>query len=343
MAYTHGVIDADGHVLEDVRDFVQFLPAPYNDPKLTATYSPFPTLDGRLRSSNTGPTSAEMWLQFLDTTGIDVGVIYPTVPLSIGLVQDRHREKMAQVLSRSYNNWVAERLAKHSDRLKPVAVIAPQNPEDAALELRRAVKELGFCGAMLPAVMTPMQQFGDDKFEPIWAEAERLNCPLAIHGAPQHGLGLDIFPRHIEAHVLEHPIPLFMHVTGMVFGGVFERHPRLKIAFLEAGVGWIPYLMDRLDYEYETRPGEAPEITKKPSEYLASGQIYASCEAEEVSVADVIKRFPASCVLYASDYPHERQLELYKHDLEEFQEREDIGDEAKRLILFENAKRFYNL
>lgn len=343
MPFPHGVIDADGHILEDVQDLVRYFPAPYNDPKLTATYAPFPTLDGRLRSSSTGPSTVEMWLEFLDQTGIDVGVIYPTVPLSIGLVQDRSREKMDQILSRSYNNWVADRFARHSDRLKPVAVIAPQNPEDAALELRRAVQTLGFCGAMLPAVMTPMQHYGQPQFEPIWAEAERLGCPLAIHGAPQQGLGLDIFHRHIEAHVLEHPIPLFMHVTGMIFEGVFERHPKLKLAFLEAGVGWIPYLMDRLDYEYETRPGEAPEIRQKPSSYLASGQIYASCEAEEISVADVVKRFPASAILYASDYPHERQLELYKHDLEEFQERNDLSSETKQLILFENAKRFYNL
>lgn len=341
MQARYHVIDSDGHLFEDTSAVAKRLPHPYSDPKWAGSYPIFPTLDGRFRRAQTGITTAEQWLEFLDATGIDVGVIYPTLALSLGLVQNRADETMAQYLSRAYNDWVAETYAAKSARLRPVAILAPQEPELAAQELERAVRELKLCGAMLPSVTTPLSHFGDPRYEVLWETAERLNCPLAIHGAPQAGLPLDIFRRHIEAHVLEHPLPLFMHVTGMVFEGVFERHPNLDVAFLEAGAGWLPYLMDRMDYEYETRPHDAPAIRKKPSEYLRSGHIYVTCEPEEASVAYVVERFPASCLLYASDFPHERSLELYRHDLEELQEREDLPAGVVRQMLWDNPRRFY--
>lgn len=343
MTHSHHVIDSDGHLFEDVAAIAKYLPSPFKDPLWSQSYPLFPTLDGHFRRASTGITHADMWLQFMDATGIDLGVIYPTLGLSIGLVQNRADEKMGQLLAQGYNNWVSDAYAQVNDRLRPIAMLAPQEPEEAAREMNRVVTELGMCGVMLPAVTTPLSHYGDPRYEPIWAEAERLDCPVAIHGAPQIGLPLDIFPRHIEAHVLEHPVPIFMHVTGMIFEGVFERHPRLKIAYLEAGAGWLPYLMDRMDYEYETRPGDAPAISKKPSDYLTSGNVYATCEVEEESVAYVVQRFPTSCLLYASDFPHERSLELYRHDLEEFQERSDLTAEIKHQILYTNPLQFYRL
>lgn len=343
MDYRYQVIDADGHLVEDIADLARFLPKPYNDPKIAGSYPLFPTLDGRFRPLPTGPTTAQSWLEFLDATEIDVGIIYPTAALSLGLVQNRNQDAMALILAQAYNNWVAEAYAAQSPRLKPVALLPSQDPEAAAEELERAVRQLGFCAGMLPAVTSPVCHFGDPRYEILWQTAERLDTALAIHGAPQTGLPLESFRRQIEAHVLEHPIPLFMHVTGMIFEGVFERHPHLRIGYLEAGAGWLPYLMDRLDYEYETRPDDAPAISKKPSEYLRSGNVYVTCEPEEQTVAYVIERFPASGLLYASDFPHERSLELYKHDLEELEERTDLPETVKRQMLYDNPRRFYHL
>ena len=156
-----------------------------------------------------------------------------------------------------------------------------QDVDQAVLELRRGVEELGLSGGVLPAVTYTRKPYGHPDFLPIIEEAQRLDVPLAIHAGPQSHLGLEVFEKHIEAHVLTHPVPIMGHLISMVYNGVFERCPRVRIVFLEAGAGWIPFLMERMDYEYKARPSAAPDLKRLPSEAIRSGNVYVSCENEE--------------------------------------------------------------
>jgi predicted TIM-barrel fold metal-dependent hydrolase len=187
---------------------------------------------------------------------------------------------------------------------------------------------------------------GDPEFWPLYEEAERLNCPIAIHGAPSQGIGINFFTRFAQTQSLEHPIAQMIQLTSMVFEGVFERFPTLRVAFLEAGAGWVPYMMDRLDRSYDAWSGaEYKEfgewVKKRPSEYIASGNVYFSSEGSEESMAYAIQRIGDQVMLYASDYPHETNVERAKHEIEELLEREDFSEQTKQNILCENVQRFY--
>jgi predicted TIM-barrel fold metal-dependent hydrolase len=237
-----------------------------------------------------------------------------------------------------------ERFTRENPTLKGVALLPVQNPIEAAAELRRAKTDLGFVAGLLPAVTVLHKGYGHPDFDPIFREAEHLDLPLAVDGAPSRGLGFDFFDKFIQVHTLEHPFAILIQFTNMVFEGVFERFPKLRVAFLEVGSGWLPYMMDRMDEEYE-KPYrfQAPLLKKKPSEYIRSGQIWSTCEVEEKTLPQVVKHFNPSCLMWPSDYPHERLPEMFKPDLPAFMARQDITNDHKRLILYENPKRFYSL
>jgi predicted TIM-barrel fold metal-dependent hydrolase len=101
--------------------------------------------------------------------------------------------------------------------------------------------------------------------------------PLTIHGAPSRGMGFDFFNKFLHVHTPEHPFAILIQFTHMVFEGVFVRFPKLRVAFLEAGCGWLPYMMDRMDEEME-KPYrvQAPLLKQKPSELIRNGQIWTT-------------------------------------------------------------------
>jgi len=216
-------------------------------------------------------------------------------------------------------------------------------------ELSRAVTELKMVGAVLPANSAELgirRGLGHPDFWPVYEEAERLGVPLALHGAPSMNLGINFFTQFAQTQALEHPLAQMIQLTSMVMEGVFERFPRLRVAYLEAGAGWVPYIMDRLDRSYEVWAGakyrEFSEwLKKRPSEYVASGRLYFSCEGGERSLATAIDRIGHQTLLFASDFPHETNMERCRHEIEELLERSDLSDEAKQGIFHDNILRFY--
>ena len=124
-------------------------------------------------------------------------------------------------------------------------------------------------GGMLPAVLSPMRGYGLPQFDPIYAAAEKLDVPIAVHGRAAVELGLDHMPSFAGVYPLSHPFSQMQQLTSMMIHGVFERFPRLRVAFLEAGCGWVPYLADRLDESWEHRINRWPHPTKRcPSEIM---------------------------------------------------------------------------
>jgi predicted TIM-barrel fold metal-dependent hydrolase len=166
---------------------------------------------------------------------------------------------------------------------------------------------------------------------------------LGVHASGSHlgGAGVDLFPQFIQAHTCSHAFGQMRQITSMVFEGIPERFPRLRIAYLEAGCGWAPYWAERMDDEYAKRASEAPALTRKPSDYVRSGSIFFSCEADEWLLPQALKLIGENQVVYASDFPHWDHS--YPASLDEIRDRGDITDTQKRKILSDNTRRLYGL
>jgi len=153
---------------------------------------------------------------------------------------------------------------------------------------------------------------------------------------------VDRFTNYIQVHCISFPFDQMTAMTALVSGGVFERHPRLKVAFLEAGAGWVPFFMDRLHEHYEKR-GDWVERgwRRDPHQYLQAGNIWVTCEPEEPILPGVIDVLGSDFIMFASDYPHwdGEWPESTKH----LRTRPDISEEAREKIGGLNAQRFYSL
>ena len=201
--------------------------------------------------------------------------------------------------------------------------------------------ELGLPGAMLPSTGLPLH-LGHQNYWPIYEEAEKLDCPLAVHGGSNRGMGLDTFTVMTASHVLHHPIPLMISLVSFIYDGVFDRFPNLRVAFMEGGCGWLPCVLDRMKRNvgyYKHYKGPALE----PLEYIAGGRLLIGCEGSEETLAYVIRRVGAKPFAYASDYPHEVDFVAAQREIEEMAERPDLSREEKQAVLGANAKRFFKL
>ena len=341
-----GVVDADGHVFERYQELKEHLEGRFRGLRRLDTFPLFPTLDGwprgLLAPDAEDAIDFDGWKRFLDDSGLEQSVLYPTAGLACGLIQSA---EWACAISRGYNNWLYERYLRSEARLRGVALLPVQDPGAAASELEHAVTRQGMVAGLLPAVTALNKGYGHPDFHPIYETAQRLDVPLVVHGAPSRGLGFDFFTTFVKVHALEHPVAIMIQFTSMVMDGVFETFPTLRVGYLEAGCGWTPYMMDRLDYEYEAiwgRPG-APLLKRKPSEYIKGGNVYVTCELKEESLTYALERLGTNNVMYPSDFPHERAWSEFSRDVPAFLAREDISEQAKRNVLSNNAKRFYRL
>ena len=329
------IIDADGHVTESEASVQRFMRPEFRR-EIRPDVDPWDrSQGGKLGKRNEDP---HVQLADLDQEGIDVQVIYPT-NLSNNANPDTPR---ALEWARAYNDWLAEFCAVNPSRLKGVATIALQDVDVAVREVRRAVEELGHVAVMMPTNVMD-RDIGRPEFWPFYEEVERLGIPLAVHGGINaatrvHGR----FDKFISVHTISFPFECMMALVGLVFAGVPEKFPKMKIAVLEGCCGWIPFLMDRMDEEFEKQGWrDAPLLTRKPSEYLASEQFYYSIEIEESMVPTVIQRIGVERLLWASDYPHWDTS--WPHSVSHFLSRTDISEADKRTMLGDNPAHLYGL
>lgn len=328
------VIDADGHVLESMAGLSERLAPRWQRAKLFPGDVWDRNLRGKLGALPRGP---EDQVAAIDADGVDVTVLYPTAGLSIASVREI---EFATALAGAYNDWLHAFCETNPARLKYVALLAPQDAAAAAVELRRAVTERGAVGAMLPTNVPLRPDWGHSYYDPIYAEAERLDVGLAFHATMHEALGALRFNNFINVHTVSHPVEQLMALCGTVVGGVFERFPRLRLAYLESGCGWVPYIMDRLDEEVEKRGAdEAPYLTHLPSEYIKSGRIFFGVECGEKTIPDAVRWGLEDTLLYSSDYPHWDGD--WPRTIQAVTGRADLSTDTKRKMLRDNAVRFY--
>lgn len=335
------VIDADGHVTETADQLNAYLGGVrghFQGHRLTYPQDGWDrSLGGKL---GTRASDAATWLRAMDEGEMETAVLYPTDGLGIGWVRE---PAWAVALAAAWNDFFFNEFHEQSPRLRGVALVAPHEPREAAKELRRAVTELGMVGVMLPAVGYRLP-LGSRELDPIYEEAQRLGCMVGVHATVRgpHFFGADLFDTFVEVHTMSHAIAQMMQMTSMIYQGVPERFPDLKIAFLEAGCTWAPYWANRMDEEWEKRGEvEAPDCKRKPSDYIRGGNIYFPVEDGESLVGPAADFLGHDQLFYASDFPHWDHS--YPESLRSLAARPDLSADLKRKILADNAARLYAL
>jgi uncharacterized protein len=354
MAREVAVIDCDGHLVESVPEMAEYMDPMVRANALTPLRNRqgvFPSLDGfhyptserpedetdsKVRASSYRPGSGEDVLAFLEQAEIEHTVLYPSEGLGVGNIGV---PEYAVRLCRAYNDYVADRFRRISPRIHPAALIPMQNPKEAVVELRRAVKELDLAGAMLPSTGLPLH-LAHEYYWPVYEEAARLGCPLGVHGGANRDIcHLDTFSNRLGARLLWHPMPLMVALVAFIYHGLFDRLPDLRISFLEGGAAWTVPVFERMERDSEFFAG----AQRKLPDYLTSGQILVGCEGNDDSLPYLAKRVGIEAFSYASDYPHEVDLPGARRMIAETLEHSELSRAEQAAVLGGNARRFFRL
>jgi predicted TIM-barrel fold metal-dependent hydrolase len=349
------IIDADGHINDHAcgEEIAEYMPRGNQMAKL---FPEFDHLHFRYLKQNrraTGNPSADDWNRFLDETEIAWTVLYPTAGLAVGRIMAPDWAVMA---CKAYNTWLYEKFLRKNSRLKGMALLPFQNVDAAIAELRRAVREMGMLGGMLPSNGEAIQgHLGNRIYWPLYEEAEKLGCALAVHVGCLHHMGLDSFTTYYPAHALGHPFSLMIQASAMLAHGVFDHFPKFRVAFLEGGATWVPFMVDRLDRSYHAGHiqldlnGEligGPQPGEKASEYfrkqLGAGRIFVGFDCDDDGLGTAVNKGGRQSFLFGSDFPHEVfDAAKCRHEIDELLERDDLTQADKEAVLGGNALNFY--
>jgi uncharacterized protein len=280
-------------------------------------------------------------LKAMDRDRIERGLLFPSAGLYLPSVEE---EAFAAALCRAYNNWLYDYCAADRKRLMGVGVIPVQDINLAIAEARRAVKELGFKDIFVRPNPIKGRNIDDPYYDSLYKTIQELGVPLLVHegsGAFLPTAGADRFAgQWFFTHTISHPFEQMLASLGLVCRGALERNPELQVVFLEAGAGWLPYWLWRMDEHYEILPFQVPWLKMKPSEYFRR-QCFISFEADETRLSAVIESIGADRVVFASDYPHWDATFPGVTDM--ILNRDDLSADTKRKIMGENAARLLRL
>lgn len=303
----------------------------------TGSTEPFP-----LERARAGASDPVARLTDMDAEGIDAAVLYPTIGLGFWAITD---PAAAVAVARAYNDWLAGYCAAAPDRLHGAAMVPFQSPALAVEELRRAREELHLVAAFVRPNPCLGRSIVDDAYEPFWAAAEELGVAVGVHEGFQLAvppLGSDRAPRNVLVlHAVSHTFEQMFACAQLIAEGVLERHPALRVVFLEAGGGWVPYWLARLDHQVDSYAGYAPRMRLSPSEYFAR-QCWVSFEIDEATLAVLTPFVGADRIVWGSDYPHADST--FPGALDELRATiAPLPSSQQELILSENATALYGL
>ena len=362
------VLDSDMHVMEPPDLWTRYIDPKFRDiapvgttTQITDLRTVFPTLLPTIGPSNInrgknfermqriyadhaarGFTS-ECQLEAMDIEGIDVAVLFPSRGLSVLTFEDMD-PPFAAAIARAYNDWMADFCRLDPHRLLGSGMLSVFDIDDAVAEAHRVVKELGFRDVFLRSNICNGKVWHDPYYEPLWDALEELEVPLGFHeatGSRTHQVGEQFAPNFGLRRVYSQPVTQMMGLGSFTGGGILARHPKLKVAFLEANCSWAPWLLWRLDEGWELE-GDVfmPDLTMKPSDYFRR-QCWISIEPDETPARHMIDDFGCDQLVFSTDYPHSDSR--YPHAVEAFLELESLPDEDKRKILWDNCARFYTV
>ncbi len=374
-----GAIDADGHILEPADVWEKYIdpqyrdqairvrtgsdgleileldgrPSKYMQPGGLAGFggmgksheemgpSPDRTYMGEAPFGSMDPTQR---LERMDQEGLEKAIVYP----SLGLLWETEEVEdfgLQAAFARAYNRWVEDFCSGTKGRLVPIAHISMGDPQEAARELERAVKN-GAKGAFFVPFTPTWKSHAHPDYDPFWAKVQELEVPVGIHpsGEPPakrvHQRFKDMqkwATWHFNVHGAQGPLQAF---TAMFQYGLFDRFPKVKIVVLESGAGWAGYLLNRMDAVYDSPLGESVPLKEKPSYYFQR-QCWISGDPDEKAFGHVVDFVGADKFFWASDFPHPDHPGDYMEELNELVE--PMSDTTRQKVIGDNAARVYGL
>lgn len=340
----YGMISADSHVSEPLDLWVERVDKRYRDraPRLAINppghegayflyegYAPHPIGVG----IGAGRTSHEM-AEFLtkgtyadarpggwdpaarikdnELDGVEAEVLYTTLGFRMFWLKDADLQRSCFTV---YNDWIAEFCRYAPQRMAGLALISLYDPQAGAAELARCAK-LGLKGAMIWCSPPSDRPFSSKAYDPFWAAAEELRMPVSLHSLT--GMGResqwDFEERHLRAMSISHEVERSFSV--LIFSGVLDRFPGLRVVSAESNCGWAPYFLQRLDQVFERQRHSALfALGLKPSEYFRR-QMYCTFidDAFGVRCRHLIG---VENLLWSTDYPHQASTWPRSRDLVE--------------------------
>src|SRR5579885_1757605 len=372
-----GAVDADGHVLEDAALWDRYIESKYKPGavrirkddrgeehlEIGGRFSKIfygPRLAGL---SAMGTTREQGWRETagygadapfgamdpkervarLDAEGLDAAFIYPT--LSLLYETECEDAELAQALTRAYNRWIVDFCKDSGGKLIPIAHLSLGDPEAAARELERAVKD-GCRGAFVCPFTITRVPHGNPRHDVVFAAAQDLDVPLAVHPTFEP-LAFNVHHRFDKFGWAVWYFNLFAgqgvqqaFATFFQFG-VFERFPRLRVAVLESHAGWIGHFLDRADATFSGTPlGATVRLKEKPSYYFKR-QCFISADPDERTIAALMPLVGEDKFFWASDYPHPDHPGTYMEELKGLVA--PMTESGKRAILGENVAKVYRV
>ena len=289
------------------------------------------TADGKLRD-------VELGHRWMDAMSVDYACLFPTILLSIGL---HPSTEMEIELTWAYNRWLTEKVLPEADgRYYSMLCLPFSEPDEALRQVETFGDRKHVTGFMITSVRSlPVHH---NAYMKVYRAMEERGLALCFHSAIN--IGEPVFKslnRFASVHALGFPFYNMLHMTNWITNGIGERFPKLPVIWIEGGLAWVPFLMQRLDHEFMLRSSEYPLLKKKPSDYMRD-MYYASQPLERVDQGALECTFrminAETQLLYASDYPHwDFDLPSAIWDLA------FLSEKAKHNILGANAARLFKL
>jgi uncharacterized protein len=369
------VIDADRHVLESSDLYDKYLPERFRGrvrvegPNQTVRYvDGEPVSDSHKRPGRPGEdfgyifAGSQRWrecfadalankfdpasnLRDMDREGIDVSVLFPTLGLYI-MWRDSMDPELTAAICRAYNTWLSEYCSYDKKRLYGVALIPLQDPGMAVTELKHAREKLGLVGIFWRPNKLCGRTLASPDYFPIYETASDLGVPVCVHEGARTVLPQAGSDRYSEfgRHVACHPLEQMLACLNLCADGVLERFPKLKVAYLESGCGWVPFWLERMDEHWEHESHGSARTTKEKPSFYFKRQCWASCEAGEELAPVFVEHVGEDYLTIATDYPHSDAIDKFPDKtVGALSANTKLSAETRRKILWDNPVRLYGL
>jgi predicted TIM-barrel fold metal-dependent hydrolase len=371
MARAYNVIDADGHVLEPLDIWEKYIDPAYRDraPKMITdtdgrerlliegqilgsskgmnVVGALGSRDGDVDEENVtyvdgrpGGFDPHKRIPDMDLDGIDAAFLYPSIGLFAGAVKD---PALAAAMCRAYNRWLADYCRPYPDRLFGVAMLPMQSIDLAIEEMRYARTQLGFRGAFLRPNPYNDKMLHHPDYQPFWKEVENLDVAIGLHEGASGGMpqaGVDRFSTRGAKHIVSHTVEMMLAAMSVIWEGVCDRHPRVRIGFMESGGGWIAGWLDRMDRHFDDQGFNDSGLSMRPSE-IFQRNCWISFEPVERSLDVLADYIGPHKILWATDYPHPDGF--FPGAPKMIADRPALSARTKSEILGGGARRFYGL
>jgi predicted TIM-barrel fold metal-dependent hydrolase len=333
------LFSSDSHVIEPEGLWKKNVPQAFKDRA--------PEFGGRRRGDHPGAMERTERVKEMATDGVSGEVLYPTHGLRVLSLDEPDLE---EACVRVYNDWLIDYCQAAPDRLIGLAMCSMYNVDHAVQEMERC-RKAGLLGSVIWQVPPPEIPFTSDHYDPFWAAAQDMEMPVNLHILSGHGYSkrraLNPTPanRGIDQErtsVNEKLIQAMDALYDLIFSGVLERFPRLKVVLVENEIGWIPFLLEQWDYYYK-RHGvdrEGVAIKRPPSEYF-DRQVYATFFNDAVG-GHMLSWWGSENCMWSNDYPHGNSTWPNSRDIVA----RDMGDlpaDIRAKLLRENVAKLYDV